>query len=470
MSQTFTVSDNARVDIRNCHNRVTVVGWDDAHSIAIDSAARQDGDTILVENANKVTVRVPRAATITIIDCEADIRVDDLTGRVELASIGGDVALRNLRGETLAREIDGDLVAKDVTSLKGEGAWKGDVALRDVKSVQVESVGGDLNLSGIESATINQVEGDFVAKDCKSLTGSDVWEGDVVLRGVESAEVDEIEGDLSLGDVGNLKLQSLSGDLSAQNIRTALTLDDIKGDVSLRDSAGRIVIERIGGDFMASNARGAIICTDIDGDAVLSFAEIAELDLHANGDVVLNLPEHANAEIELDAPRGDLVVNANIQVTEQDESHLRGTLGSGGVKLTAESTKGDMILRQNGADNFKTKSARHGDYATYGSFADMGQRIAAEVRKSVQDSLTDMRLPEMRAHRHRIELRMHRQGRHHHDDRHERDEDRESRQDSVEEKPRGPGAGSPERKAILDAIARGELNVNDAIKKLTGEA
>jgi hypothetical protein len=38
-----------------------------------------------------------------------------------------------------------------------------------------------------------------------------------------------------------------------------------------------------------------------------------------------------------------------------------------------------------------------------------------------------------------------------------------------EVKSSGPAAGSPERQAILDAIARGELSVDDAIRKIRGE-
>ena len=472
--QIFTVSDNARVEIRNCHNRVTVVGWDDAHTIAVDFAARQEGATLIVENANKVTLRVPRAATITVTNCEADVRVDDLTGRVELANIGGDVALRNLRGETVARDLDGDFVAKDVASLKGEGSWDGDVALRDVDSVQIESVEGDINLSEVGSASVNQVTGDLVARGVKSLKGEGTWEGDVVLRGVEVTAINDVEGDMSLGDIGEFKAQTLGGDFSAQNIRAALVIEEIKGDVNVRDSSGSITIERVEGDFIASNLRGGLVARDIDGDAVVSFSQVAPLDLRADGDVVLNLPVDANAEVELDAPHGDLVARANLKVTAQDESHLHGTLGNGGVRVQAESTKGDLILRQNGAETHKERKgdyAEHADYAAYADFshfADMGQRIAAEVRKSVQESLADMKVPEVRARHHRVEFRMHRPGRHH-EHRHERDQQPESRENQVEEKPQGPVAGSPERKAILDAISRGELSVDDAIKKLSAE-
>jgi hypothetical protein len=402
--QTFTVSENVKIQIRACHNRVTVIGWDDAHSVAVDYPARQEGDTICVENASKVTVRAPRAAAITFADCEADIRVDDLAGRVELANIGGDVALRNLRGETVARDVDGDLGARGVTALRGEGKWKGDVALRDVTNAQVE----------------------------------------------------EIEGDASLGDVGMATIQTLGGDLSARGVRGALTLDEVEGDVNLRGVGGRVAIERVGGDFIASGVRDVVAAEDIEGDAVISFDTVAGLALRAKGDVVINLPEKADAEIILDAPRGDLVARAGIKVIEEDESHLRGTLGNGGVKIQAESTDGDVIVRQSGAEEWRPVAEFCG-----APFARMGQQIAAEVQQSVRQSTGGFGFPG-RHGKHGWMFKMRRHG-------HQHKHDREPAEGRVEDKPRGPAAGSPERQAILDAIARGELSVDDAIRKLTGE-
>ena len=454
--QTFSVSENVKIQIRACQNRVTVVGWDDARTVAADYAARQEGDTIFVENASKVTLRVPRSASVTISDCEADVRVDDLAGHVELVNIGGDVALRNLRGETIARDVDGALIAKGVVSLRGEGKWKGDVALRDVKNVQTAEVEGAASVNDVDTAVIRELEGDLVAKQVKSLKGKGTWEGDAVLRSVESAEIEEIEGDASLGDVGTITIQTLGGDLAAQGVRGALTVDEVKGDVSLRDVGGRVALEHVGGDFIASGVRDAVSATDIEGDAIVSFDTVAGLTLCAEGDVVINLPEKADAEVVLDAPRGDLVARAGIKVIEEDESHLRGTIGNGGVKIQAESTNGDLIVRQSGTITCCEETEPHGR-----PFARMGQQIAAEVRQSVRESLGDMRFPEGH-HRRHFAFRIHR-----HDRRH--DYEPEPREERVEEKPRGPGAGSPERKAILDAIARGELSVDDAIKKLTGE-
>ncbi|MBI5304244.1 MAG: DUF4097 family beta strand repeat protein [Chloroflexi bacterium] len=395
--QNFQVNENAHIEIRACEERVTVIGWDDAQTIAVDGEARQEGNTIFVEKLERVTLRVPRAATVLIRDCEADVRVEGLRGRVELASIEGDVVLRELQ-DVLARDLDGALVAKDVVSLKGEGTWDGDVAL----------------------------------------------------RGVEQLAADEIEGDASMGSLGTANIKTLGGDLAARGIRGALALGDVAGDVSLRDVAGQLSIERVGGDLAASDVRGALDAQDIEGDAVITFAQVAETKLRADGDVVIRLPEGANAEIELDALRGDLMVSGAVQVREQDDSHLRGTLGSGGVKIQAESTRGDLVLNAGEVERGRAERHEHWQGEDWGGF---GRRIADEVRENVFRSLGNMRV-QARVTRHRE----HRHGRHAPD---------ATREPSP--RPRGPVAGSPERQAILDAISRGELSVDDAIKKLRGE-
>lgn len=90
-------------------------------------------------------------------------------------------------------------------------------------------------------------------------------------------------------------------------------------------------------------------------------------------------------------------------------------------------------------------------------FARLKQQIKEEVRQSVRAAMADA----LNA-RHQIHIQLHRRAH-----RHARAD--EDRREESPEPPRGPVAGSPERQAILDAVARGELSVDDAIKKLTGE-
>ena len=406
--QTFRVSQNAHVQIRSCHNRVGVVGWDDAQTVRVDDTARQEGDTVFVENIGKVNLRVPRAASVTISDCEADVRVDDLTGRVELTDIGGDVALRGLKGETLVRDVEGDFVAKEVATLKCEGTL------------------GD----------------------------------DVALRAVQHFEADKIKGDVSLSDVGAVVIRELKGDLATHGACGALTLGNADGDLNVRGIKGSLAITHLEGDLIAAGVHGAVDAQDVEGDAVISLAAVADVMLRADGDVVLNLPVDANAEIELDAPHGDVRARVpGVQVVDGDESHLRGTIGSGGAKVQAESMHGDVIARAG------VPHPREHAHHFRMHFAGIGPQIAEEVTQSVAESLAECGcMPRREGHEHRGKHRGWRFVRHW------RARDFEPQPESAKERsPRGPVPGSPERQAILDAIARGELSVDDAIRKLAGE-
>jgi len=408
--QTFHVSENAHIQIRACSERVTIICWDETNQVAADDAARQDGDTISVENSERANLRVPRAARVSIADCNADVRVENITGRVELANIDGDVIARGL-ADLLARDLDGSFVAKDVATLRGEG----------------------------------------------------VWDGDVALRGIEKLDADGIDGDVSMGSVGAINIRTVQGDLSARGVRTALVIGDVEGDVSVRGAEGQLTFERVGSDLAISDLRGGLDARDVEGDVALTISQIGETHLRADGDVVVHLPADANAEIELDALRGDLMVSGNLKIAEQDESHLRGTLGTGGAMVQIESTRGDLVLNA-GARREPPHVEHHRE--DYREFAEMGHRIAKEVRESVRASLGDIRV-KARAGKHQFKFRGFR---------HRHPEPPIPPIPPIPPVPpapqresRGPAEGSPERKAILDAIARGELNVDDAIKKLKGE-
>lgn len=407
---TYTVSGNVQVRVRGCRDRVVVSGWNDARTVAVDAPARLEGDTLIVENARRVSIKAPMSARLSISDSSADLRIDGLAGTVELSGIRGDLVLRGL-ADVRVRDLRGDVSARGVAALRGEGAWEGDVSLRDAERFQVG----------------------------------------------------KLEGDLSAGGVREITLESLEGDLSARGVGS-LRLGDVHGNVSVRGVDGDVQVAALSGDLIASGVHGAVNAPDIDGDAVLSFEDVKGAVVRAHGDVVVNLPVKADADIELNAPHGDIVARAPIHVAEQDANHLRGTLGNGGAKVQIESVHDDLILRvgPGGPPDLDREQMRapfvnmEQDFSDMGQeFSEMGRRIAEETRRSVQESLARSGIQRHRHHLHR------RRGRD--------EEDVETPDPQEPAKPEGPAAGSPERQAILDAIARGELSVDDAIRKIRGE-
>lgn len=417
--QTFRVSGQPHIQIRGCQDRVVVIGWDDAQAVAVRGPAQQEGDTIRVENGERVELRVPRSADVDIAQCDADLRLDNLAGRIELAQIGGDVALDRLSGETRVRDLDGDLVARQVASLNGEGPC----------------------------------------------------EGDVVLRETAHAKLSDVRGDVSLVATGTVTIHALGGDLTAHDVRGALILEDVRGDVHVRGLEGELRLDHARGDLMASAVNGTLEARDVGGDAVVSLLSIHELHVRADGDIVLSLPQEASAQLELDAPRGDVLTHAPLHDVQQDQGHLVGAMGNGGPQVKAESRRGDIIVQLGGEG--RPGERRHHEHQHHhpagDEFASMGHRIAAEVHASVRQSLQES-LGEFWTRRGHGRRKWGRwtpgapAG-----DEPAAGGESPSAASAPEDKPHGPAAGSPERQAILDAIARGELSVDEAIRKLTGE-
>lgn len=468
--QTFSVPANARIVVRQCTERVTITGWEHADQVITDCPARQEGDTIIVENVRRATLRAPVTVSVNVQDCEADVRIETISGNVELQHIEGDLVLRGLAQATL-RDIEGDISARGVATIKGEGTWEGDAALRGV---------------------------------------------------ADTIDVNEIEGDAALNDVGAVTIQNLEGDLVVRVMRGPLHLGDADGDVSLHDIAGDITVARLDGDFIAAGVQGSIDAPEIDGDAVVSLADVKGVVVRAKGDTVINLPVNANCDIELDAPHGDVIARG-LHVEERDKNHVRGKLGSGGPKVVVESLHDDVIARF-GAEG---PGARHPGAEMGEEFGRMGREmgemgremgalgreLGEEIRRSVHESLArsgihnrgpypsreEMDRIREEVGRFRDEQRQAREERVRARDERQRARDEQQRQRDdqararheqeqpvseepvateavneaempvAEPKPSGPPAGSPERKAILDAIARGEISVDDAIRKLNGE-
>ncbi len=401
-AQSFGVSKDVHIRIRGCRERVSVTGSDQAYTVFVSDAAFQQGDAILVEQAARVTVSVPATAAVTVSDCEADVRVEGVSGPVVLERIRGNASLSGLAG-VVVRDQAGDLAVRHVATLRGEGTWQGDVSL-----------------SGIAG----------------------------------SAEIDHVLGDACVDDAAAVSIGRLDGDLSARSIRGALRLGDVTGDVSMNDVAGDVNLAHGRGDLIAQELRGALDAAEVGGDAVVSVDRLGRVVVRARGDVVLNLPEDANANVEVRAPRGEWVVRAGMRIAAQDDHWMRGTLGRGGERVDVESVESDVVLRAGNTTGPRFEFAAEIDapFAEMGQeMAAMGRRLAREVHQSVEESLVRAGIYGRRRYYAygwpgEPALSMH-----------TAPADAEST------------AGAAERKAILDAIARGELSVDDAIRKLGGQ-
>lgn len=122
-----------------------------------------EGQPYLVRCGGSCRMAVPHGVPLVVQQVGGDAKVTDLGGVLDLGSVGGDLVVRNVQSVQIGA-VGGDLrlkwAAGDVT-VKAAGA---DAAIREVSgAVQVAAVGSDLYLHNVDgSCRIDRVGSDLV--------------------------------------------------------------------------------------------------------------------------------------------------------------------------------------------------------------------------------------------------------------------------------------------------------------------
>jgi uncharacterized protein involved in outer membrane biogenesis len=97
----------------------------------------------------KFEIRLPKTYNANVSSSGGDIRLEDLTGKIELSSSGGDITLKNVDGNTAVSTSGGDVNldnAKGSFDLKTSG---GDIKSLDYNGdLYASTSGGDIDLRG----------------------------------------------------------------------------------------------------------------------------------------------------------------------------------------------------------------------------------------------------------------------------------------------------------------------------------
>ncbi len=238
--------------------------------------------------------------------------------------------------------------------------------------VQIESIGGDLRLSGREGSIFEAQapeNGDLnvdasesqIQLSCKSgcliflpanaRVEVEVVGGDARITGLmNTVTVRQVGGDLSLRRVGAAEFGRIGGDLSGHKIQGDLRIDNLGGDAVVQELSGDLHLGNVGGDLMGSDLEGSVEAST-GGDVVMRYdpGREGQSVIRSGGDLLCQFPENSNLSIEFQAG-GDLRVS--IPGVSAPKSSERIQIGDGGaeVRLTAG---GDLIL---GLDRIEVES------------------------------------------------------------------------------------------------------------------
>lgn len=260
---------------------------------------------------------------------------ENVTVAVIIQAVGGDLRLRGRPGRRLT--VDGDgahveqigenkpyvvrcpgdarvAVPEDVdVSVQQVG---GDARLTDLGgALEVQHVGGDLTVRNVDSVQINAVGGDLRLKRAT---------GDVQVEAVGSdATIREVEGDLHVKAVGSdLYVQGVEGNCRVERVGSDLVLSlDFLPDCEYRFSAGSDILCRVRPD---ANARFIL-----PADTRVHLDVAGELSENAGGQQIVTLGEGratiqigAAATLRLIGEEDEYLIDFGAQLGEELEARL----------------------------------------------------------------------------------------------------------------------------------------------------
>lgn len=150
--------------------------------------------------------------------------------------------------------------------------------------------------------------------------------------------------------------------------RTSVNIGGVNGDlIEVYNVQGAHELSHTNGEITAVNIRGSVIANTTNGDVHIELVEV-EPDTPMsfssfNGDVEVVLPASTRADLYLQAGRGDVFTDFDVQlqptkpkVTQERqaggsyrvrmEKAVEGTMGGGGPEFRFKTFNGDIILRK----------------------------------------------------------------------------------------------------------------------------
>jgi hypothetical protein len=289
-------------------------------------------------------------------------------------SVSQDTAVTLLNGN-INGAINVEAWGKDYVELTWTRRTTWGKAELDKAEVKVTQAPGRLDIEGKLLSRDAKVSVDYEIKLPKNALLAKVTSGDgniritgtsgdtIVTAGLANISAQNTAGYLDItaekgkirleGTTGGAKLTtaddvieviSADGDINAANSSGGITINDCKGNMTLETSDGGIRVDNLQGSVLLAKTKNAPIT--IKRATAVEAVETSDDDIN-KGSISLYLSSDINADIELITSSGDIATHSFWGMTTSDdttEGHLKGTIGTGGNKIRAETSKGNIDL------------------------------------------------------------------------------------------------------------------------------
>jgi DUF4097 and DUF4098 domain-containing protein YvlB len=200
-------------------------------------------------------------------------------------------------------------------------------------SLEIDTSGGPVRIFDVQGTIeLKSSGGSIGLRDLKGAVTAETAGGDIVLERIEG----DIRVSTSDGEIG---ATDLFGSLFARAGVGTVRVNGVSGDVDVGVLRGHVKIEGAGGEVTARSAHGSIeveFAAGNDNGGKLNAMK---------GRIRVRVDRRVDLLVDAHATDGRIRTDLPVRATgEGSESKLKGTLGSGGRRLTLRSTDGPIVL------------------------------------------------------------------------------------------------------------------------------
>ena len=313
MSKTISAGRTPKIHIENIGGDLSLVGWegDDILLKGDDDEMQftQNGEQVNISCKDDLSLRVPKAASVFI------------------KNISGDASIRGVMGGIELKEIEGDLSIRDVDSVAID-TIQSDFSLRGAKGhLSVKSAHSDVSIRDVDgNVSLESVADDLALRDVRGNVSANVAEDVVLYLNPQAGNVYSVTAGedilLVMPPKANATL-TLSGD----------EIDvEWKGVVNDEDATARVITLGDGSATVTLNAGGDIRVTNQSnaGDSAEDFGNFAGIGVDWSG-----FGEQISRRVEQATQRAQRKVEEAARRIEHQarDAERRSRRGKGGLEI-----------------------------------------------------------------------------------------------------------------------------------------
>jgi hypothetical protein len=199
----------------------------------------------------------------------------------------------------------------------------------------------------------------------------------------DALHIDRVAGNLTLRNLADVQVTSVSGSLNARNISGGLSVESVSGDASARNILGRCQLREVAGNLDLRGIEDSLTA-ECSGNARLRLFTLdgESYALEAGGNLSVEIPPDASLSVKLHSAGESIRLRLAGQTQNLTVASHELTLDSGDIPMQL-SAGGSISLEASTPGSFGKNEETEMD-EDFGNFVDLSAQISRQVEAQMQ--------------------------------------------------------------------------------------